>query len=62
LIKSRLDLWRNEKFMRPIQEAQPLSKISFRVRYCLLVFNDEKMKLNSLLSRNKHMVSLTIDT
>jgi len=31
-------------------------------RYCMLAFNDENVKLKSLLFENKHMISLIIDT
>ena len=48
-----------------MEDAQPKFKIPSRVilaRYCMHVFNDEKEKLKHVLSTNKQMVSLTIDT
>ena len=55
----------NEGFRKFMEDAQPNFKIPSRVtiaRYCMHVFNDEKEKLKHVLSTNKQMVSLTIDT
>jgi len=55
----------NEGFRKFMEDAQPKFKIPSRVttaRYCMHVFNDEKEKLKHVLSANKQMVSLTMDT
>ena len=48
-----------------MEDAHPKFKIPSRVtiaRYCMHVFNNENEKLKYVLSANKQMVSLTMDT
>lgn len=55
----------HEGFRKFMQEAQPYFKIPSpvtRARYFMFVFNNEKMKLKSLLSINKHKVSIATNT
>jgi len=40
------------KKLDPILNFSPYVTMT---RYCMLIFNDEKMKLKSLLARNKHI-------